>query len=694
MKTNFTTQLIGAMLMISISAQAQDSLFISELVDPADEYTGRFIELFNAGSEIIDFNTSICYLSRQSNGGTTWGDLQLTGTVAAGATFVIGGSGFEALYGRVPDQESGILIGNGDDTYALFTGGDHETGALHDILGVIDVDGTGEAWEYTDSRALRLEEVLTPNSTWTGAEWEITSANYADCDPGTHHGSIPVDTIFPGNFSLAIINDTVDRGQAVELVVEVSELSVEDNIISYQFEIDFDTLALEFTGITLAGTLAEGGTAVVNQGTAGRLSIGYMNTFPLVGAGEILRLQFSTLLPDTTDLILSNAFLNTMAVLDLTPGTVIIAETAPPTAVITYSDSVNRFADTLFISASFSEAMDPANPVRFSLSGAAMIVEAEMTRISETVYTYLYQVPKAAGEVSLSLSNGTDLWGNEVVPLPTAGGTFTITEFIPGDVNDDGLIQAYDAALTLQYSVGIDPLPDVDPMPWAPWRDSTANVDGSTGITANDAGMILQYSAGIISNFFTGQLKSTDLAYVKLEIDDGHILFYSHGDLLGVNINTTNEEGNLGIPEVLKEEFMSAINMEGSTYRIGLCTAVPAADGDALLKIPFKNGGKVTFSIIENTEERLMTVDLQTGVQESGLNHIKVYPNPVNDMLHISGLTGSSSIKIMNIHGQQVQTAYTEKNEGELDVSHLPGGVYMVRVELGKETAIRKFLKR
>ena len=66
---------------------------------------------------------------------------------------------------------------------------------LHDIFGAVDVDGTGELWEYEDSRALRIADILIPNTTWTASEWEIASANYADCDPGTHHGSVPIDTI-------------------------------------------------------------------------------------------------------------------------------------------------------------------------------------------------------------------------------------------------------------------------------------------------------------------------------------------------------------------------------------------------------------------------------------------------------------------------------------------------------------------
>jgi hypothetical protein len=91
-KKNFTRLFMGTMLILSISAKAQDGLFISEVTDPADDYTGRFIEIYNAGPEAVDFNMVTFYLSRQSNGGTGWGDVKLAGTVASGKTFVIGGS--------------------------------------------------------------------------------------------------------------------------------------------------------------------------------------------------------------------------------------------------------------------------------------------------------------------------------------------------------------------------------------------------------------------------------------------------------------------------------------------------------------------------------------------------------------------------------------------------------------------------
>ena len=81
-KKIFTRLFMGTVMILSISAQAQDGLFISEITDPADNYNGRFVEIYNSGTEAVDFNIVTLYLSRQSNGGTGWGDVKLAGTVS------------------------------------------------------------------------------------------------------------------------------------------------------------------------------------------------------------------------------------------------------------------------------------------------------------------------------------------------------------------------------------------------------------------------------------------------------------------------------------------------------------------------------------------------------------------------------------------------------------------------------------
>jgi hypothetical protein len=684
-KKIFTRFFLGTMLIASVSAQAQDGLFISEVADPADDYTGRFIEIYNAGPEAVDFNVDTYYLSRQSNGGTGWGDVQLAGTVSAGEAFVIGGSLFEAIYGFAPNLQTGILTGNGDDAYFLFRDGDHTAGTLYDIFGAMDTDGTGEPWEYEDSRAVRVEGITAPRIIWTADEWEITPADVVDTDPGTHHDSSVGDTLLPGMYSLTVQSDTFEAGQPVEVLITVSELNTADNIISYQFEVGFDTSVLEFTGCDITGTMAEGGEIAVNPNVAGKLSISYMNLTPLVGAGAILRIHYNSLALDTSEISISNAWLNNIPIEDLTHGTMIIREVIPPTAALTYSDTVNRFADTLVIMATFSEMMDESNAVRLSLSGAAILTDAEMTRQSPTVYTYSYQIPKADGDVSVRLNNGTDLWGNEVDSVPTGGNTFHIIKFRPGDVDDDGIILAYDAAITLQFSVGLDPLPNMDPLPWEPWRDSTANVDGIHGVTAYDAGLILQYSAGILSSFSGEGNKSFSMADVSIDVVENKIIFYSHGELLGLNVSTTNENEILGIPVVLNQKFMSAFNNRGTNYNIGLCTAFPPENGIAIMNIPFNNSGSVTFNLLVNTEEKIVTVHLATGMVEFEKEDISIYPNPASQKLFIATgenlKTDKCQIKIINQFGATVFETRMNESRQEIDLSGWKEkGLYFLQV--------------
>jgi len=165
-------------------------LIISEVADPGDNVSARFVELYNAGSTSIDLAAGTWFLARQINGGT-WNNVALTGTVAAGSTYVVAvnSTGYPAAYplAPAPDQISGIPDGNGDDGYFLFSGGNNAAGILEDAYGVINLDGSGTEWDYLDSRAARNSGVVQGNPTWTASEWTITNpANVADMTPGVH----------------------------------------------------------------------------------------------------------------------------------------------------------------------------------------------------------------------------------------------------------------------------------------------------------------------------------------------------------------------------------------------------------------------------------------------------------------------------------------------------------------------------
>lgn len=175
---------------------AQEKLMISEVADPSDVYQARFVELYNGTGSTIDFSTETWYLSRQANGSSTsWAEVQLTGTLSAGGLFRIAysQSQFETSYGFSPEMSNGsVITGNGDDGYFLYKNGDHSTGTLVDAYGVIDQDGTGQAWEYLDGHAERNAGVSQANTTWTASEWTITRPA-ATTDMNPNDTALPVE---------------------------------------------------------------------------------------------------------------------------------------------------------------------------------------------------------------------------------------------------------------------------------------------------------------------------------------------------------------------------------------------------------------------------------------------------------------------------------------------------------------------
>jgi len=177
--------------MLGDSATPQ--LLLSELADPSDTWQARFVEIYNPGQDTVDFSEETWYLSKQSNGGSTWGDILLTGNIPPGECHVVAysTSAFNTAYGFDPDQSSGNINGNGDDGYFLFHGGDHVSGSLVDAYGVIDQDGTGEPWEYLDTKVTRNYDSISPSAIWDSLGWTIhLSAGTPAMTPSCHRDTV------------------------------------------------------------------------------------------------------------------------------------------------------------------------------------------------------------------------------------------------------------------------------------------------------------------------------------------------------------------------------------------------------------------------------------------------------------------------------------------------------------------------
>ena len=236
---------VSGVLTVTGTPMAYD-LMISEVADPTD-YEGRFVEIYNPSGSAVDFSSATWYLAKQSNG-DSWTDVQLTGSIAAGGTYVVGTSNFNATYGSVPDLVSGIPNGNGDDGYFLYADGDQSTGTLIDAYGVLDQDGSGEAWEYENSIAVRNADIVNPRTDWTESEWVITAGDHTEATPGVHPNAVPTEPIISTIVHTPAVptsGETVSVSAIVTDDVAVSTVELQWGIISGTYSA---TITMNTTG--------------------------------------------------------------------------------------------------------------------------------------------------------------------------------------------------------------------------------------------------------------------------------------------------------------------------------------------------------------------------------------------------------------------------------------------------------------
>jgi len=231
---------VSSVTVTTEAAPAAVQVIISEVTDPADVWEGRYVEIYNAGATSVDLTN--WQIRRYANANTTSANINLSGSIAASEALVIAYSetNYRKAYGATENADfyGDVISGNGNDTYELYNGA-----AVVDIYGEVGTDGTGEAWEYLDSRAYRKSTVTSPNTTWTASEWVIESANVLDMTPGVHtvDGATPI--------TLAAFTATAKAG-VVELAWETASETNNAQFVIYRND---DVLAT----VEGAGTTSE-----------------------------------------------------------------------------------------------------------------------------------------------------------------------------------------------------------------------------------------------------------------------------------------------------------------------------------------------------------------------------------------------------------------------------------------------------
>lgn len=206
-------------LMISFGAlslnqmNAQD-LLISGVFDGQPSWAGgslfpKGVELY-ATANIPDL--SIYGVSSANNGNGATGSPEFTFpavSVTAGQfIYVVSDSaGFYDFFGFAADYANSAANINGDDAIELF-----QNGNVIDVFGDVDVDGTGQPWEYLDGWGYRVDATGPDGSTFVLGNWTFSAID--DLQGATDNASSP--SPFPiGTYQITAPADTTVSFQAI-----------------------------------------------------------------------------------------------------------------------------------------------------------------------------------------------------------------------------------------------------------------------------------------------------------------------------------------------------------------------------------------------------------------------------------------------------------------------------------------------
>ncbi|HNP34164.1 MAG TPA: T9SS type A sorting domain-containing protein, partial [Flavobacterium sp.] len=130
----------------------------------------------------------------------------------------------------------------------------------------------------------------------------------------------------------------------------------------------------------------------------------------------------------------------------------------------------------------------------------------------------------------------------------------------------------------------------------------------------------------------------------------------------------------------------AGLSFDSTTGEINGTPTMVSPPTDYLVKASNVDGES---SFIINIE-----VDAALGLPDYAISDLRIYPNPVKDVLTVLASESISEISISNLLGQKILSKSNNSSEAKIDVSNFVNGFYLIQTTIGNTTKTTKFLKQ
>jgi hypothetical protein len=180
-----------------------------------------------------------------------------------------------------------------------------------------------------------------------------------------------------------------------------------------------------------------------------------------------------------------------------------------------------------------------------------------------------------------------------------------------------------------------------------------------------------------------------------------------NGTFTGTIDTQVDAYGTLNIPDLGNGVYSGSVTRLKSVQNLNLSlgfisgTAVltfynyyDASNGKLIFRTNTVAINSPYFNNTSTIMESLLSVTLGLNNSELSGNQLKIYPNPVTDVLNIGTNSKNSirSVRLLDISGREILKV--EGNNSSLSVSHLQSGLYIASITTEKGVYIQKFFKK
>ena len=300
------------------------------------------------------------------------------------------------------------------------------------------------------------------------------------------------------------------------------------------------------------------------------------------------------------------------------------------------------------------------------------------------------------------IPDGLDIW--QTFPLATPGVSNLLSGHNYGDVNDDGEVTFDDAELVMQFIV--EEVADFED-----WQMFVADVDADGQLMAYDAALIWQTAEGLIAEF---PIENNDRDLIDSEITiirENNTLSFFTTDLQQIwdvfsyqfNLEVNSAAADFSVENTLSENAVVVMN-QTNELKICCISLVPLSEEGNLVNVTM-NSEPTMFSLNNfyyNTSE-INTIIGNVAAENEELqlitNVLNNYPNPFNPVTTITFETINSHenmrIEIYNIKGQIIDTipVILSGVEGSVicNAENFASGIYFYKLNI-PDSPIKKMV--